>query len=223
VRSPEQVALELPVAGPTSRILAYAIDGLLMLVLAIGVIVLLIWALPVAEWLVELLDRAADELVGDETQDPGLGGAGLLLLAIYIGIQLVVEIFYFVFFVVLWRGASPGKRALGLAVVGENGLPVSFTASLVRNLLRAVDALPVSYLTGLVTMLVSEHTRRLGDIAAGTIVIRFDRPPRSGVGSDSHDSMSFLSSRRSSVAYTAPRDTALGAISRPISAWIVTP
>jgi uncharacterized RDD family membrane protein YckC len=175
VRSPEQVALELPVAGPTSRILAYAIDGLLMLVLAIGVIVLLIWALPVAEWLVELLDRAADELVGDETQDPGLGGAGLLLLAIYIGIQLVVEIFYFVFFEVLWRGASPGKRALGLAVVGENGLPVSFTASLVRNLLRAVDALPVSYLTGLVTMLVSEHTRRLGDIAAGTIVIRFDR------------------------------------------------
>lgn len=175
MRSPEQVALELPVAGPTSRILAYAIDASLMLFLALGTIAILIWALPVAEWLLGLLDRAADELVGDENHDPGLGGAGLLLIALYIGVQLVVEIFYFVFFEVLWRGASPGKRALGLAVVGENGLPVSFTESLVRNLLRAVDNLPISYLTGLVTMLVSEQTRRLGDIAAGTIVIRFDR------------------------------------------------
>lgn len=169
------MALELSVAGPTSRILAYAIDASLMLFLAIGMFALLIWAWPVAEWLLELIDRAADELVGDETHDPGLGGAGLLLVAFYIGLQLVVEIFYFVFFEVLWRGASPGKRALGLAVVGENGLPVSFTASLVRNLLRAVDMLPMSYLTGLVAMLVSERTRRLGDIAAGTIVIRFDR------------------------------------------------
>ncbi len=175
MRSPEQVALELPVAGPTSRILAYAIDATLMIALSIGLLALVIWALPIAEWLIDLLDRAADELVGDESGDPGLGNAGLLLIALYIGLQLVIEIFYFVFFEVFWRGSSPGKRALGLGVVGENGLPVSFTASLVRNLLRAVDILPLSYLTGLVTMLVAEPTRRLGDIAAGTIVIRYDR------------------------------------------------
>ena len=93
-----------------------------------------------------------------------------------IAAQLVIELFYFVVFETLWRGRSPGKRLLGLGVVSEDGLPVSFGASLVRNLLRSADILPSSYTTGLVTMLVSKRTQRLGDIAAGTVVVRFDRP-----------------------------------------------
>jgi uncharacterized RDD family membrane protein YckC len=175
VRSPEQVVLELPVAGPTSRILAYAIDAALMTVLSIALVAIALWTVPVAEWLLEIVGQAADEIAGEDAGDPSLGGAGLLLVALFIGAQLVIEIFYFVFFETVWRGASPGKHLLGLGVVGDDGLPVSFGASLVRNLLRSVDVLPMWYTTGLVAMLVSEQTRRLGDVAAGTLVIRFDR------------------------------------------------
>lgn len=175
MRSPEQVVLELPVAGPTSRILAYAIDSALMMLLLFALLALALWTLPVAEWLLGVVGQAAEELAGEETLESGLGGAGFLLVALFLGVQLLIEIFYFVFFETVWRGASPGKRVLGIGVVGEDGLPVSFGASLVRNLLRTVDVLPTTYVTGLVSMLVSENTRRLGDIAAGTVVIRFDR------------------------------------------------
>jgi uncharacterized RDD family membrane protein YckC len=176
VRSPEQVALELPIAGPTSRILAYAIDLSLILLCAIGMFVLAVSATPVASWLLEQLGEAGEELSGRSSGQPAFGRAALLLLAVAIAAQLVLELFYFVLFETLWRGRSPGKRLLGLGVVSEDGLPVSFGASLVRNLLRSADILPSTYTTGLVAMLVTKQTQRLGDIAAGTVVVRFDRP-----------------------------------------------
>src|SRR3989442_15094559 len=71
VRSPEQVALELPIAGPTSRILAYAIDALLLLVCAIGLFVIATSATPIADWLTERLGDAAGELTGKDAREPG--------------------------------------------------------------------------------------------------------------------------------------------------------
>ena len=99
------------------------------------------------------------------------GGAGLLLIAYFL-----LEWFYPVAFEVWWGGATPGKRAFGLAVLGDNGAPVTFGASVTRNLLRAVDFLPMLYAFGLVSMLVSRDFKRLGDLAAGTIVVYRDRP-----------------------------------------------
>ena len=176
MRSPEQVELELPVAGPTSRILAYAVDAVLMTLLFAVLVAVVVSTAPIGAWLLDLLERAANEISAEEPGQQGLGSYGFLLIALLVAGQLVIELSYFVFFETVWRGSSPGKRLLGLGVVADDGLPVSFGASLVRNLLRAVDMLPMSYLAGLVTMLVSERTRRLGDIAAGTVVIRFDRP-----------------------------------------------
>ena len=176
VRSPEQVALELPIAGPTSRILAYAIDAVSIWICAIGLFLLALTATPIAEWLMKRLGDAAGELAGKYPHEPGFGRGALLLFAVAVAAQLLLELFYFVLFETVWRGRSPGKRMLGLGVVTEAGLPVSFGASLVRNLLRSADILPSTYTTGLVSMLVTKRTQRLGDIAAGTLVVRFDRP-----------------------------------------------
>ncbi len=100
-----------------------------------------------------------------------LGGAGL-------GVSLVVffliEWFYPVFFE-LRQGATPGKKAMGLEVIHDNGTPVAWSASLIRNLLRAADFLPLLYATGLLSMLLSRNFQRLGDLAAGTLVVYRDK------------------------------------------------
>jgi uncharacterized RDD family membrane protein YckC len=70
-----------------------------------------------------------------------------------------------------WNGATPGKRLLGLMVLNDDGSPVRWSAALTRNLLRAVDFLPMLYATGLVAMLVNRDFKRLGDLAAGTVVV----------------------------------------------------
>lgn len=97
-------------------------------------------------------------------------GVGLMLLGLFL-----VEWFYPVWFE-LRSGATPGKKAMGLLVVHDDGTPVGPSASLIRNLLRALDFLPLFYATGLVSMLIDRDFRRLGDLAAGTLVVYADRP-----------------------------------------------
>jgi uncharacterized RDD family membrane protein YckC len=72
--------------------------------------------------------------------------------------------------------ATPGKRALGLKVVMDDGLPVTPAASLIRNLLRAADFLPFLYAAGLISMLVRADFKRLGDLAAGHVVVHVADP-----------------------------------------------
>jgi uncharacterized RDD family membrane protein YckC len=98
-------------------------------------------------------------------------GIGLYLLALFL-----LEWFYPVFFE-LRSGATPGKKAMGLVVVQADGTPVGPSASVIRNLLRAVDFLPFLYGTGLVSMLLDRDFRRLGDLAADTVVVYADRAP----------------------------------------------
>ncbi len=102
-----------------------------------------------------------------------IGGAGKGLILI---IAFLLEWFYPVVCEVWWNGATPGKRAFGLVVLNDNGTPVTFGASLTRNLLRAVDFLPMLYAFGLISMLLSRDFKRLGDFAAGTIVAYRDKP-----------------------------------------------
>ena len=70
-----------------------------------------------------------------------------------------------------WRGQTPGKRVMGLMVLNDDGTPVRWPAALTRNLLRAADFLPVLYGLGLVAMLMNRDFKRLGDLAAGTVVV----------------------------------------------------
>jgi hypothetical protein len=79
---------------------------------------------------------------------------------------------------VYWSGQTPGKKALGIAVLNDDGTPVRWPAALARNLLRAVDFLPFFYGFGLATMLVNRDFKRLGDLAANTLVVYRDAAPR---------------------------------------------
>jgi uncharacterized RDD family membrane protein YckC len=94
-----------------------------------------------------------------------LGGAFWLIL------WFLVEWFYPVLFEVFRRGQTPGKKMLGISVVHDDLTPVNFGTSLVRNLLRSADFLPFFYLFGLLTMVSNSRFQRLGDLAAGTLVI----------------------------------------------------
>lgn len=93
-------------------------------------------------------------------------GMGVYMVAIFF-----VEWFYPVVFEVTRDGSTPGKKQMGLRVLHDDGTPVSWGASMVRNLLRFADFLPVAYGFGLASMLVQSEFKRLGDLAAGTLVV----------------------------------------------------
>lgn len=122
-------------------------------------------------WGIDLLIRAAVYTVmAIALSQMGDFGTGLLLI-----LWFVVEWLYPVLFEVYRHGATPGKQALGVRVVHDDGTPVDWSASLVRNLLRFVDFLPFLYGFGLASMLIRTDNKRLGDLAAGTRVVYRDR------------------------------------------------
>lgn len=181
VRSPEQVALDLPLAGPMSRALAFSVDlGLLFLLqLALFVAALFVLFAAAQAWgSTEAVGAWLEELAGLEEAElrSRLGDVAALFLALTVLAQFVCEWGYFVACERALGGRSPGKALLGLRVVRDGGLPLTLRASVVRNLLRMVDMLPTAYLVGLVSMVASREHKRLGDHAAGTLVIRTDRP-----------------------------------------------
>ncbi|MBI3562558.1 MAG: RDD family protein [Gammaproteobacteria bacterium] len=99
----------------------------------------------------------------------GKFGMGVLLIFMFL-----LEWFYPVLFEIYWHGETPGKRWLGLRVLNDNGTPIGWGASLIRNLLRSVDFLPLFNGFGLICMLLNRDFKRLGDLAAGSIVVYKD-------------------------------------------------
>ena len=157
METPEGIELALSVAGPVPRGLAFGLDTAIRLT-AEGAAAI---ALAVT--------------LGEEA------AAGPILLMLF-----AVEWFYPVLFEVFWNGRTPGKASLGLRVVHADGTPVRWHASLVRNLLLAADFLPMAYGFGITSMLCDGRSRRLGDLAAGTLVVHEqpiafpDLPPSEG-------------------------------------------
>lgn len=150
IRTPEGVTFALPLAGPVARMLAWAVDALLagsVSSAVTGVLALLAWV----------------------SADLAQALAFLLFFVIQTGYGLVFEWF--------WRGQTPGKRMLGLRVVDAAGLRLRFHQVALRNLLRFVDALPAAYLVGGAACVLSRRAQRLGDLAAGTVVVRAAAPP----------------------------------------------
>jgi len=152
IETPEQVALELPIAGIGSRFLAVAIDTLLQIALAIGTVLALGYG---ARMLPDAVPRFFTLL--------GPAAAILVLFCIYWG--------YFAFFEILWQGRTPGKRIAGIRVIHQSGRPMTSIECIGRNLMRGVDILPGMYGVGLITMLCNKQNRRLGDFVAGTLVV----------------------------------------------------
>ena len=117
-------------------------------------------------WLIDALIRSAIYVALALVLRFGKTGIGVFLLATFI-----IEWFYPVLFEVLRAGQTPGKRAHGLAVINDDGTPVRWSGSLIRNLLRVADFLPVMYGFGIVSILLNRDFKRLGDLAAGTLVV----------------------------------------------------
>ena len=86
-------------------------------------------------------------------------------------VAFLVEWFYPVVFEVLNNGQTPGKKIMQISVVNDNLTPISWGPSTIRNLLRSVDILPMFYFSGLLSIILTEHFQRLGDLAAGTLVV----------------------------------------------------
>ena len=148
VETPEHVRFRFRAAGPTRRAWAYLID----LLVRAGILL--------AIELVLVLGTGHHLRVGKAVMSGGT------LLALFF-----IEWAYFVAFEAAWNGTTPGKRALRLRVVKAGGYPLSFMDAVLRNLLRTADFLPVGYVLGLVAMTWDGRFMRLGDRAAGTMVV----------------------------------------------------
>ena len=105
----------------------------------------------------------------------GRVGTGVLLIIVFLILWL-----YPLIFELMPAAATPGKRAMGIQVMMANGLPLTPAGCLIRNLMRAVDMLPLLYGFAIVSMLMRRDARRLGDLAAGTIVVYRDRTSPTG-------------------------------------------
>jgi uncharacterized RDD family membrane protein YckC len=152
IATPEGVDLELTLAGVGSRFASALVDYLIQLLIIVALAVVL------------------GVGIGVDAGGSGYASAGFIVAAflLFIGYDICFE--------VLASGRTPGKRLNGLRVVRENGAPVTFTASAVRNVLRLIDLLPGTYLVGIGSILLSSRNQRIGDHAAGTIVLRERKP-----------------------------------------------
>jgi uncharacterized RDD family membrane protein YckC len=150
IETPEQIALEFPLASAGSRFLALGIDTLIQ---AGGFLVLFGAALA------GMALRSASAPLG----------TWAIAMVIVLGFLLYYG--YYATFEALWSGQTPGKRAIHLRVISTSGRPITVFDALVRNLVRIVDQLPGIYTVGLLSIFLTERNQRLGDLAADTVVV----------------------------------------------------
>ena len=148
IPTPENVSFGYEVVGIGNRFIATLFDSAILLLLFVAINLLLAFALDLVGW------------------------SQGILIALYTLLQFLLIWGYYIGFEWLWQGQTPGKRWTKIRVVRIDGNPVGFGEVAIRNLVRIIDFLPATYALGLVTMFFSENARRLGDYAAGTIVIK---------------------------------------------------
>lgn len=155
ISTPEQVAFQYEMAGIGSRFVAALLDHLILFV------ILVLLSIAAATVNISAILAGAD------------GGAVSYLVLAVLTIVLFLIIFgYFIVFETVWNGQTPGKRAGRLRVIRHDGQPIRAGEAMIRNLVRLVDFMPGFYGVGFITMFVDKDARRLGDFAAGTIVVR---------------------------------------------------
>ena len=158
IRTPENIELPYALAGAGTRAAAYFMDFMIMLFVGQILINFIIYAIQAA---------AHGVLAQNREWAAALGG--LMVFGVYNG--------YFILFEWLLNGQTPGKRLLQIRVIKEGGYALKFVDTLLRNLLRVVDFIPLFYGVGLASLLLTRHSQRLGDLAAGTLVV-YQHPER---------------------------------------------
>ncbi|MEZ5304817.1 MAG: RDD family protein [Verrucomicrobiales bacterium] len=155
IRTPEGVSFSMPLAGPVPRALAWGIDSAFVVLLILG--------------------------VSNIATQSGIGQG--FVYAVTFLIAVAVPALYGIVFEWVWRGQTPGKRLLGIRVVDECGLSLRLSQVATRNLLRAVDMpLPLCFIIGGAAIALTKRCQRLGDLAAGTVVIRLRANPPPEIG-----------------------------------------
>ena len=157
IDTPEQVALQFPLAGIGSRFLALLID----LAIQIGANILLVIIVAVA--LAASAQTGALNRISDTAGKWFVAGIILVYFLLFWG--------YFSLFEAFSNGQTPGKRVLKIRVIKDSGRQITFFEALARNLLRVVDALPGVYLVGVLSILLTKSNKRLGDLVADTLVV----------------------------------------------------
>jgi uncharacterized RDD family membrane protein YckC len=151
IDTPENVMFGYEVVGLGSRFIAAIIDTLIIVVLQVVVYLSLLLILLIV----------GDSLTGSQW-----------LTAVIILLAFIFLWGYYIYFETSWNGQTPGKRWAGIRVIRQNGMPVTLGEIVIRNLIRIIDFLPVLYGVGIVAMFADRQSRRLGDLAAGTLVVR---------------------------------------------------
>ncbi|MCO5198026.1 MAG: RDD family protein [Anaerolineae bacterium] len=151
IDTPENVVFGYELAGLGSRFLAAVVDSFIIVVL---LLFLTITQLAIA--------NAA--LANDIS-------ATAWVFAIFVLLDFITIWAYYIVFELVWNGQSPGKRLTKLRVMQAEGRPVTLTGSMLRNLVRFIDFLPIFYGVGVIAMFISKQSRRLGDFAGGTLVV----------------------------------------------------
>ncbi|HEX4032372.1 MAG TPA: RDD family protein [Terracidiphilus sp.] len=152
IDTPELVSIEMPIAGIGSRFIAILVDSLIW---AAAVVILIILAIILV---------ASVHTMGRVSENWVLGIALLIFFLLQWG--------YFALFEAFNNGRTPGKHAARIHVIHRSGRAISFIEALARNLLRVIDYLPGFYAVGIVAIFLSRQNQRLGDMVAGTLVVR---------------------------------------------------
>lgn len=157
IHTPENVRFQYVLAGLGSRATAFLLDTAIR---ALFVLCIFFSAFFLSAWLPKMI--------------PAGFFAGLSrtwIMAFGVIAYGIVDLGYFLLFEALWSGQTPGKRHQNLRVIKGNGQPIGWLESSIRNVLRAVDLMLGFYPVGLIVMFLSKNNQRLGDYAAGTVVI----------------------------------------------------
>ncbi len=161
VETPDHIELQFQLAGIGKRFLAYLVDRLIQFGLIFALFLVITLVLLAGNKIVALAD-----IIYKMRQV-----LGQWIIAVAILIYGIVSLGYFILFEYIWSGSTPGKRFQQIRVIRTDGAPISFLESAVRNILRVVDILGDIYPLGLVVMFIDSRNRRLGDMAAGTLVV----------------------------------------------------
>lgn len=163
IETPERVQLAFALASIGNRFIAVAIDHFIQY-LSIGIVA---WVFISISGVGDVFSGSAKSFFNEMPK---------WTLAIMVIISFLIFSGYFVFFEWLWNGQTPGKRLMKLRVIREDGRPITFWEALARNLLRLFDVLPwifpPVYSVGLIAVFASRRDQRIGDIFAGTVVVR---------------------------------------------------
>lgn len=158
IETPENIEFSYTLAGIGSRFQAAFIDTFIQTILLVIIVII---AYPVYVLLPNLaIDYNSLNLLMT------------ILVAILIILAFVILWGYHVYFEVTWQGQTPGKKASNIRVIKDSGQPIKIFDSLIRNLIRIIDYLPPFYGIGILSVVLNKHNKRLGDLVAGTIVVK---------------------------------------------------